>query len=449
MKKFLQYVVVFIIIILIFNLLLLLSSLFPSSLLESNVKESSERLLVEGNFFYLNKPLNITNNNFTDAIMINECYSIDNTNPFFSYMSARKNYKKGFTIDELPDTTGELISISSSSNPEDQIYNTVGELDEFLDGKVTTSVEYARYWHGYLVFLRILLLFFNIMEIRYFLFGLFLFLFIFLFIILKRKLGVSFALIFSFALIAYNYFFVFYSLESAPIFITMMIACIVLLTRIDKLKNFYLFIFIIACISNFVDYLTVPLITLAMPLYIYIAYIFKNKDFQLRNSIKTVACSCFAWGSGYAFTWLSKWVIYDVIFHKGLIASAIQQVFYRTVSPNPIAVNTLDAVLLNFFANASIFTTIFMAFMAFAIFFISMISMLNKNFKWNLHMTSFSIYLKRIVPFVIIAILPIIWYVVLSNHTVLHFHFVYRQMLIFLVGILICLRNLFVVKKVK
>ena len=449
MKKFLQYVVVFIIIILIFNLLLLLSSLFPSSLLESNVKESSERLLVEGNFFYLNKPLNITNNNFTDAIMINECYSIDNTNPFFSYMSARKNYKKGFTIDELPDTTGELISISSSSNPEDQIYNTVGELDEFLDGKVTTSVEYARYWHGYLVFLRILLLFFNIMEIRYFLFGLFLFLFIFLFIILKRKLGVSFALIFSFALIAYNYFFVFYSLESAPIFITMMIACIVFLTRIDKLKNFYLFIFIIACISNFVDYLTVPLITLAMPLYIYIAYIFKNKDFQLRNSIKTVACSCLAWGSGYAFTWLSKWVIYDVIFHKGLIASAIQQVFYRTVSPNPIAVNTLDAVLLNFFANASIFTTIFMAFMAFAIFFISMISMLNKNFKWSLHMTSFSIYLKRIVPFVIIAILPIIWYVVLSNHTVLHFHFVYRHMLIFLVGVLICLRNLFVVEKVK
>ena len=250
---------------------------------------------------------------------------------------------------------------------------------------------------------------------------------------------------------AYDYFFVSYSLQGAPIFITMMLACIVLLAKFDKIKNIYLYFFVIGSVTNFVDFLTVPLITLAMPLYIYILYISKDRDFQLKDFIKIIACSCLTWGLGYACTWLSKWVTYDSVFNKGLITSAIQQVFYRTVSPNSLATHTFDKVLLNFFANVSIFIAIFMVFMAFTIFFITMLSSLSKKFKWHFHMTSFSfyVYLKSIVPFFIVAILPIIWYVVLSNHTVLHFYFVYRHMLIFLVGFLICLKNLLVVEKMK
>lgn len=76
--------------------------------------------------------------------MINEAYSIDNTNPIYSYMTVRKNYNKEITKNSMKDISEELISINSSE------YDPVGELEEFLNGNIDTSVNYARYWHGYL-----------------------------------------------------------------------------------------------------------------------------------------------------------------------------------------------------------------------------------------------------------------------------------------------------------
>lgn len=42
--------------------------------------------------------------------------------------------------------------------------------------------------------------------------------------------------------------------------------------------------------------------------------------------------STIIWFIGYIFTWMSKWVIYDILYKEGLIKSAIMQVFYRTTS---------------------------------------------------------------------------------------------------------------------
>lgn len=88
MKTFLKFVITFIILILVFNLVLLIGSSFPSSCIENNVKTSSKILENEGNLPSL---CNVTyNDNYTDAVMINTCYSIDNSDPFFSYLSRKK-----------------------------------------------------------------------------------------------------------------------------------------------------------------------------------------------------------------------------------------------------------------------------------------------------------------------------------------------------------------------
>lgn len=434
MKKLLKYVITFIILIISFNLLLLLGSLFPSSWIEENVKESSKTLLVEGNLPYFKLNPNITNNNYTDAIMINACYSIDNTDPFFSYMSVRKNYKSGLTTRQLEDTKGELASISSRNGA----YDPVFELDNFLDEKIGTSIEYARYWHGYLPFLRVLLIFFNVSQIRTFLFGIFLGLFIALIVLLRKKSGNIISAIFAFSLLAYEYFFVAYSLESAPIFIVMMISCIVLLLFIDRIKNIYLTFFIIACISNFVDFLTVPLITLGMPLYIYILYKQKTGNLDLKEVIKIIVLSSISWGCGYAFTWISKWILYDVIYSKSLISSAISQVLYRSTSTYSLS-NVLD-VLKMFMFNNLIYAMIFI--------WIVIVILFLLIFKYRAHFKpNFLSYFKEVAPILLISVLPIIWYVVLTNHTVLHTHFVYRHMLVCLTGWLLCFKKMFILCK--
>lgn len=236
-KKIVKYIITFIILLIIFNLLLSLSSLFPSSLIEKNVKESSITLMKEGNLYQFFGWLNIYNDNYTDSIMINTAYSIDYNDPVYSYMSGRKNFKNEITKTSLKDTSGELISVNNLEE-----YDPVGELDEFLDGNINTSINYARYWHGYLPILRILLLIFNISEIRIFLFIIFFILFVYLLYLLKNKLGIIISFIFGISLILHGYFFVSYSLQNAPVFLVMMISCIILLNNLTKIKDFYLFL---------------------------------------------------------------------------------------------------------------------------------------------------------------------------------------------------------------
>ena len=434
MKNVLKYTITFIIIIISFNIFLLLSSLFPSSLIEKNVKKSSEILLKEGNTLVIKrkKYSNITSNNYTDSIMINACYSIDNKNPIFSYMSARKNYKKGLTTEELQDTNGELVSYSSKTV--DEKYDPVTELSEFLNFNVTTSIEYARYWHGYMVFLRFLLLFLDIKGIRLLLLYLFIILLIIFLPLAWRKIGKINTIIIVFSLLAYDYLYVFYSLESSPIFLTMMISSIILLIKIDKIKDIYWYFLIVGCISNFVDFLTVPTITLDMSLFIYILYKQRNNEIDLKQGVKTIIFASLIWGLGYGLTWLSKWIIYDVIYHKNLLRSAISQVVYRSSSINPVKkYKTIYDVLFQLFTINFKYIRDFIIFIISILVIILFFSRKKYEIKFNIN----KIYIKEVIPIIIISLIPIIWYRVLSNHTILHDHFTYRHMLIVLIGELI------------
>lgn len=433
-KKILKYISTFIILLLIFNLLLFAGSLYPSKIIEKNVKKSSQILTEEGNLYEFFEWSDVVNNNYTDALMINEAYSIDNTNPLYSYMAVRKNFNKEITKKHLADTQEELISINSED------YDPVGELEQFVNGNIDTSINYARYWHGYLPILRTLLIFFDIAGIRKILLIIFIILFIWLIKLIKEKIGITASMIFAISLILEGYFYVSYSLESAPVFIVMMISSIILLKRIDKIKNLYLYIFIISCITNFVDYLTVPLITLAIPLLLYILYKQKNdKEIKCKDYIKIIIKSSIIWFIGYATTWISKWIIYDIIYQEGLLKSAIMQVMYRSESYNKYKIITIQEMV-----RKLIFDNIGYTAMIFNIFIFG--CFICKK-KYKLKIKEKSEYFNESIPMLLISIMPLVWYRALANHTLMHYRFVYRHMLIFLIGITICLKNIFTIEK--
>jgi len=435
MKKLIKYPLVFLGLLLIFNLLLLISSLFPSNIIEKNVKESSKTLTEEGNIYKFFEWPNVVNNNYTDALMINEAYSIDNKNPLYSYMSIRKNYKENITKYSFFDINGDSISMNDLED-----YDPVGELAEFLDGNIDTSITYARYWHGYLPLLRIFLIFFNISEIRKILLIIFIILFVWLLKLIKEKIGIVEAGIFTVSLILYGYFLVSYSLESAPVFLVMMILSIILLKRITKIKNLYLYIFIIACITNFVDYLTVPLITLAIPLILYIKYKQKEKNnLQSKDFIKIIIKASFVWLIGYALTWFSKWLIYDILYNQNLIKSAISQVLYRTESTVSFKTTKISDVIGSFVLENIIYSVIIGNF---AIFFL----LLNMR-KYKIKLRNKKEYLNMTTPILLIALMPIVWYLVLSNHTIIHTRFTYRHMLIFMICFMVAWENICYIEK--
>ena len=87
LKGLLRYILIFVILIGIYIAVLTLSSLIPSSVMEDNVRSSSETLVEEGEkvtFDLKYKEENIFT--FTDALMINTAYSVDSSHPIESFM---------------------------------------------------------------------------------------------------------------------------------------------------------------------------------------------------------------------------------------------------------------------------------------------------------------------------------------------------------------------------
>lgn len=82
-----------------------------------------------------------------------------------------------------------------------------GELANFMKGEIHTSVNYARYWHGYLVLFRPLFLFFSIVGIRRILFFLFCILWVIMLKLIHQRFGRKIAFVFGLSLLCNRLFF--------------------------------------------------------------------------------------------------------------------------------------------------------------------------------------------------------------------------------------------------
>lgn len=169
-RLILKYLVIFISMVILGLLLLILVALIPEKYIEKNVKESAEVLYEEGENVYtptLLKQLWLNDNciyghNASDAIMINQIYSIDRKDIFNSILLVRRNYIPKVTTDVIGDKLGNLLYNENYSG----FLNPTAELKDTVEHKNIKAYEYARYWHGYIVILNILLVFFNLSQIK-------------------------------------------------------------------------------------------------------------------------------------------------------------------------------------------------------------------------------------------------------------------------------------------
>ena len=154
--------------------------------------------------------------------------------------------------------------------------------------------------------------------------------------------------------------------------------------------------------------LDIPLITFGGPLILY--FVFKNGDGT--GNIKDTIKLFIFWVLGYFLTWMTKWVLMDLIYHRNLIKTALEQVLYRSVGGG---VSPILAICLNLLS------------MALPIM-ISICLMWYMFVKYNAGINKESRKKARI--FILISILPILWYIVLPNHSANHFFFAYRLLFI-------------------
>lgn len=427
-----KYCGLFLLLIAIFNIAFYLVCLIDSDLMYGNVEKSSKILRKEGYYYQVSKVFDVKNDTYVDAETVNASYSMDNKTPYLSYMKIRRNYIRDFTHVEIPEGHGEGITVNYVYETNEEMFfnDAIGELEDFLAGKIHYSTNYGRYWHGYLVLLRPLLVFYDVLEIRTIAFLVYTILFLCLMYLLNKQFGRDIAFIFGASLICSGYFSSAYSLGDISIYLVMMVSSIILLKRIDKIKDFGIFIFAVGCITNFVDFLRVPLITLSVPCAIYILKLINDKK-DWKYCVKTLIVSSILWVIAYALTWFSKWVLYDLTINdfNEMVKIGLGQALYRTGRINVARGANINymSVVFRIIGKSAIYTGISAL----------IVLILNKVEKISLKFN------KNAIPFFILSLYPIVWYVVLANHTIMHDFFVYRLSLLFMLGVLLGLYQMF------
>lgn len=286
---------------------------------------------------------------------------------------------------------------------------------------------YSRYWHGYQIILKPLLLFFNYQEIRYLNMCLQFLLIIGIVIeMVKKKMGIY---IFSYMVMLFSLmpFSIGLSLQFSSVFYITNIAVYILLKWfeiIKEKKNFFLFFLIVGMLTSFMDLLTYPLVTLGIPLVFY--FLLMEKKTLLYNVIKTVKYSII-WAIGYIGMWSGKWIIGSILLRKNIITDAIDALLNRTSSETADASFTHWSVIEKN-TGAMFSTPVKLLFLGTLLILLVVLICKTirdkKNYFANWH-------------YLLIACMPIAWYIVAANHSYMHFWFTYRELSILIFAVLI------------
>lgn len=295
--------------------------------------------------------------------------------------------------------------------------NRVDNLLKIVKGEKEVEVkEYARYWHGYQVFLRPLLQVFNYEEIRYInMFGI-MGLFVMAACLLKEKIGTGSAVAFVISMLMSMIIIVPMSMQFSSIYYVTMIS-IVLLTmfskKIMKKDLMYAYFFLVGAFTSFFDLLTAPIMTLGFSLVVYTYLELKDNGIG-KNTVEIISKS-FSWSIGYLMTWSGKWVIAQFITKKEIIKDALAQILSRTSSRiNEVEISKVEAITKNLakYINGVNIKLIL------ALIVITLILFIIMKKKNSINM----------LPTVLVAFYPIVCYLVMTNHSFLHFWFTYRNL---------------------
>lgn len=408
-RLFKKFIIVYITLLLTFTLTLTIVCALPSKAITSNIKDSIPLLIEEGDYPRLGSKLkNYQLDNYTDSIMLNVNNNIDRSTPFLSAIKA---------VIYWDGNDSQVATLESQIN----------------NNKLATG-QYARYWHGYLVFIRPLLLFSTYSDIRI-IYGLVFSLLITIVIVLfSKKISLAVSIAFAASLASINFFIVQFSLQFSSVYFVAFITIIyiLLMSNYDSEKMAIIFFVIGAC-TCFVDLLTAPLITFGLPaITLLICRKQVNQKSTFKNDLLFIIIIGLSWVAGYTLLWLSKWIIASIVLQKDVLAEGLFKIFERTggVIPEKFDSGT-PLVFISVYRNLLELFHYFNSVFWFLLFIIPGLFIVTFVF-WHKNFLMLSMSLQL----VLIATLPYIWFVVASNHSAIHDFFTYRIQAVTIMAIL-------------
>ena len=379
--KTLSYIKIFVLLIASYFVLCVLSSMIPNERIKYFVTKSAIELDKEG--CYPKAILNLSQcqmDNFTDALILDQMSSIDSKKPIASAMAAKRRNLNIEMAHAL------LVSLQDNTEP---------------------TAQYARYWHGTTFVFRPFFLSMDYSTLRFFLFAISSVL-LFLFAIkYSRKTNIWKTLLLITSFLSCYVFVMQFSLQFFPVLAITLGGATLLCNDNNRINsNIGLFFFITGSITSFFDLLTTPLLTLGFPLLVWIS-LQPDEQREIKKDVVTIFKHSVSWFSGFALTWVTKWLLGTIVLGENIFSDAWGQSVYRLEVED---FTRWDAICQNF--GMLNFPLIIIAL---SLILIAIIVSFNKK-GW-----------KKAVLFVIVGLSPYCWYFVLSNHSYLHWWFTYRN----------------------
>ena len=414
--------------------LLFTTAYIPQSAIQKQMKESaeyySEHLLFDRvtPFSFLSRQ-----DNYADCILTNIIYHIDSENILTSVLSASYYNPDGEEVNEsFFDAVNNPANVSGND-------------------KVVPNVDYSRYWHGSMVLLRPLFMFFDIRMIRMILGIMILLLTVWFLYLLIREKYLFFACCYVVGLISVSAWMCGFCVEYTMPFLVMAVelpVLFLLMTRkVNNEKDEYqekiLWCVLAASgiVTAFLDFLTAETLTFTAAYMLYL--VMRNKRGQIRGFKKEcvrMIKSGGVWGIAYTLMFFLKWIMACIFLGKDAFMDALRQAAFRmngdatlgnvtgaeTVSDSERIFGALwrnFACLLPFRDSMKVQTTVIALVVTVVVAFCI----------WYLFRTKKVNDINRL--FGILAIIPVGRFIALNNHSYIHFFFTYRALLVTVVAL--------------
>lgn len=279
--------------------------------------------------------------------------------------------------------------------------------------------QYSRYWHGYLIYLKPLLLLFTWEQIVWIGAGLQVLLFLAaLFAAYRTKHGEA-AAVLLLGLLFLKPLLMLASLAMTVCGVITLAAVLTILLWHDGMERKGLYpelFFVTGILAAYFDFLTYPVVTLGFPLCVY--FLRKRYVPWKENVIQFMACSA-SWALGYLAMWASKWVLADLTLHTGTIRSAVSSVvgWTEAVGGRSRFLGGLYVIGLNLQAYSHwLYPALAALLAAFDL----------AVFVYAVKRTSWKKAAAYCVPYLLTACIPFGWYIVVQHHSGLHVVFTFR-----------------------
>ena len=200
-------------------------------------------------------------------------------------------------------------------------FDPLTELEKWLDGEPAQYNDYARYWHGYLIFLVPMMTLMSISSVRLLLSVVLILLLLHAGIRLSPRHGVA-------ALLAFFVACCPQAIAASLIHESCMLIALAGVIGASRTRRDLLpcLLTLIGMATSFFDLFTTPLMTLVLPL----SCVLIREDAQ--PTLKEYAGLCLCWLLGYLGMWAGKWAVGSILTGENIFRDALATMQERSVN---------------------------------------------------------------------------------------------------------------------